>query len=141
MLAERGHGYMITDGEYRDLHFESYIKSSPLANGGIFFRWKAPNNRGFEIQIEDIPDSSDPTGSIYNRVRAAQMPFIPGTWSLMQVFLEDRKCVVRVNGVVVAESDRMPAGRDGNISLQMHTGNGWVRWKDLRVRRIETTSQ
>ncbi|MCH8043942.1 MAG: DUF1080 domain-containing protein, partial [Planctomycetes bacterium] len=92
------------------------------------------------IQIEDIPDSSDPTGSIYNRVRAEQMPFIPGTWVLMQVFLEDRTCVVRVNGVVVAKSDKMPAARDGNISLQMHTGKGWVRWKDLRARKIESKS-
>ncbi|MCH8043765.1 MAG: DUF1080 domain-containing protein [Planctomycetes bacterium] len=137
ILADKGHGYMITDGEYRNLHFETYIKSSPRANGGIFFRWKSQGNRGFEIQIEDIPDSSDPTGSIYNRVRAEQMPFIPGTWVLMQVFLEDRTCVVRVNGVVVAKSDKMPAARDGNISLQMHTGKGWVRWKGLRVRTIK----
>ena len=62
---------------------------------------------------KDIPDSSDPTGSIYSRVRAERMPFIPGTWVLMQVFLEDRTCVVRVNGVVVAKSDKMPGASKG----------------------------
>ncbi|MCP4858535.1 MAG: DUF1080 domain-containing protein [Fuerstiella sp.] len=136
LLGEQGHGYLISDGLYRNCELQTYIKSSPLANGGIFFRWLATNNRGFEIQIEDIPDSNDPTGSIYGRARAGRMPFQPGEWVLMQVFLNEKQCAVRVNGVTVAESDRMGGVRDGNISLQMHTGKGWVRWKDLQVRPL-----
>ena len=139
LLGEQGHGYLISDGLYRNCELQTYIKSSPLANGGIFFRWLATNNRGFEIQIEDIPDSNDPTGSIYGRARARRMPFQPGEWVLMQVFLDEKNCTVRVNGVTVAESDKMGGARDGNISLQMHTGQGWVRWKDIQVRPLAAT--
>jgi len=137
LLGETGHGYLISDAEFRNCEFQTYVRSSPLANGGIFFRWKTGAGRGFEIQIEDIPDSNDPTGSIYGRVRAERMPFQPGEWVLMQVFLNENHCAVRVNGVTVAESHEMGGARSGNISLQMHSGDGWIRWKDMRVRPLE----
>jgi len=136
LLGANGHGYLISNAEFRNCEFQTYLRSSPLANGGIFFRWKTGAGRGFEIQIEDVPDGNDPTGSIYGRVRAEQMPFQPGEWILMQIVLNENHCVVRVNGVTVAESREMGRARSGNISLQMHTGNGWVRWKDMRVRRL-----
>ncbi len=139
LLGKEGHGYLITDGMYRNCEFQTYVKSSPLANGGIFFRWITGKGRGFEIQIEDIPDSNDPTGSIYGRARAERMPFQPGQWVLMQVFLKENHCAVRVNGITVAESDKMGGARAGNISLQMHTGKGWIRWKDMKVRPLAIT--
>lgn len=137
LLGEKGHGYLISEPSYQDCVLSFYTRSSPLANGGVFFRWLSERNRGFEIQIEDIPDSNDPTGSIYNRVRAERLPIIPGEWALMQIFLQGTKCVVRLNGVVVAATDGLPRPREGKISLQMHTGKGWVRWKDLKIRPIE----
>ena len=136
LVGSNGHGYLISEAEFRNCEFQTYIRSAPLANGGIFFRWKTGGSRGFEIQIEDIPDSDDPTGSIYGRVRAERMPFQPGEWVLMQVFLNENHCLVRINGMTVAESHDMGNGRAGNISLQMHSGNGWVRWKDMQVRRL-----
>jgi hypothetical protein len=141
LLGKDGHGYLITNDRYRNCEFQTYVQSSPLANGGIFFRWLNGKGRGFEIQIEDIPDSNDPTGSIYGRARAERMPFQPGEWVLMQVFLKENHCVVRVNGVTVAESDQMGGARAGNISLQMHTGKGWIRWKDMKVRLLESPAQ
>jgi hypothetical protein len=137
ILAENGHGYLVTNQEYRNCEFQTYVKTSPLANSGVFFRWKGLGNRGFEIQIEDIPDSQDPTGSIYGRVRAKSLPTTVGEWYLMQVFLKERQCVVRVNGETVAESDSMPAARDGNISLQMHSDKAWVRFKEPMVRPLD----
>jgi hypothetical protein len=67
------------------------------------------------------------------------MPFQPGQWVLMQVFLKENHCAVRVNGITVAESDKMGGARAGNISLQMHTGKGWIRWKDMQVRPLAIT--
>ena len=139
LLGEKGHGYLITDDTYDNCVLSFYTRSSPLANGGVFLRWRSQRDRGFEIQIEDIPDSSDPTGSIYRRVRADHLPFTPGQWVLMQIFLNGKHCAVRVNGVTVAESHEMPRPRVGNISLQMHTGRGWIRWKDLQVRRLSSS--
>lgn len=133
ILATDGHGYLVTNAEYRNCEFQTYVQTSPLANGGVFFRWKSTGNRGFEIQIEDIPDSQDPTGSIYGRVRAKMTSFTPGEWYLMQVFVKDKHCAVRVNGETVAETDNLPVDRAGAISLQMHTSKGWVRFRDPKV--------
>ena len=141
ILAENGHGYLVTNQEYRNCEFQTYVKTSPLANSGVFFRWKEMKNRGFEIQIEDIPDSQDPTGSIYGRVRAKCLPTTVGEWYLMQVFLKDKHCVVRVNGETVAESDTMSPNRAGGIALQMHSSNGWVRFKDPMVRSLDAPAE
>lgn len=137
IIAKDGQGYLVTDQQFRNCEFQTYVRSSPLANSGVFFRWKGDGDRGFEIQIEDIPDSQDPTGSIYGLLRAKCMPFQPGEWYLMQVFLKDRRCAVRVNGETVAETDALPVDRSGHISLQMHTDRGWVRFKDPRVRPLD----
>ena len=50
------------------------------------------------------------------------MPFQPGEWVFVQIFLKGKQCAVRVKGVTVAESHEMGGARDGNISLHMHTG-------------------
>jgi hypothetical protein len=127
---------LVSDEEFKNCELQTYFRTSPLANSGIFFRWKTEHDRGFEVQIEDIPDSDDPTGSIYSRVRAEKMPYTPGEWVLMQVHLKDNHCVVRLNGETVAESHDMGRGRSAKIALQMHVSNGWVRFKDLQVRRL-----
>ena len=136
LVSEDGHGYLITDGQFRNCEFQTYFQTSHLANGGIFFGWQTGKGRGFEIQIEDIPDSNDPTGSIYGRVRAEVMPYAPGDWVLMQVFLNESHCAVRVNGVTVAESREMGRRRPGNIALQMHRNDASIRWKDMKVRPL-----
>ena len=39
LLGAEGHGYLISDAQYRNCELKTYVRSSPLANGGIFFRW------------------------------------------------------------------------------------------------------
>ncbi len=136
LVSKNGHGYLISDEQFRNVELQTYFRTSHLANGGIFFGWLTGKGRGFEVQIEDVPDSNDPTGSIYNRVRARSMPYAPGEWVLMQVFLEDNHCAVRVNGETVAESHEMGARRLGNIALQMHRNDALIRWKGMQVRRL-----
>jgi hypothetical protein len=141
LVSRDGHGYLLSAEPYRNCELQAYVRSSPLANGGIFFRWLDARDRGFEVQIEDIPDGNDPTGSIYGRVRARELPFTPGSWFLLQVFLEEQRCVVRVDGVVVAETERIGPLREGRIALQMHHGAGWIRWKELRIRRLPAATK
>lgn len=136
LVAEDGHGYLISDEKFRNLELKFYFKMSKNCNGGIFLRWVTGKGRGFEVQLEDIPDSKDPTGSIYQRVRAHLQPHVYGEWALMQIFLNENHCLVRVNGTTVAESDSMGGAREGNISIQMHRGGAWLRYKDIQARRL-----
>lgn len=138
LVAENGNGYLVTEREFENFELRTYIQSSPRANGGIFCRWKSlvPKDRGFEVQIEDIPDSNNPTGSIYDRVRANEMPFTPGEWTPLQIILQGPRCVVVLNGTKVAETDALDVIRAGHIALQMHRANSWIRFKDIRLREL-----
>ena len=136
IVARNGNGYLVTDDQWRDFDFQVYVKASPQTNGGIFFRWKTlvPKDRGFEIQIEDIADSNNPTGSIYDLVRARTLPVTPGQWYLLQIHVAGSTCRVRVNGENVAATERLNLVRAGHISLQMHSSSGTIHFFDPRVR-------
>lgn len=138
IVARNGNGYLITEERWRNFGFESYVQASPLSNGGVFFRWNSltPKDRGYEIQIEDIPDSNNPTGSIYDVARAHDPPVTPGEWYLLQLFVQGNEGLVRVNGKTVARTDRLSIIRDGHIALQMHREDSTIRFQGVRVRKL-----
>ncbi|MBY0587885.1 DUF1080 domain-containing protein [bacterium] len=144
IVARNGNGYLISDKEYQDYDLFCYVKTShPASNGGIFLRWKSlvPKDRGYEIQIEDIPDSNNPTGSIYDWSKATGLlPTSEGEWYPMQIHLRGSNCVVRVNGVTVASADDLPLIRSGPVALQMHSSNKTIWFKDIRIRELPTAS-
>ncbi len=140
IAARDGNGYLLTDQDYQDFDLFTYVKSDQFANGGIFLRWKSliPKDRGYEIQIEDIADSNNPTGSIYDWSKATGlMPLVPGEWYPMQIHVRGKECVVRVNGVNVATADDLKIVRPGPIALQMHSAKKTIWFKDVRVRVLD----
>jgi hypothetical protein len=140
IVARDGNGYLLTEKEYQDFDLFTYVKTDTFANGGIFLRWKSlvPKDRGYEIQIEDIADSNNPTGSIYDWSKATGlMPLNPGEWYPMQIHVRGRECIVRVNGVNVASADDLKIVRSGPIALQMHSAKKTIWFKDVRVRNLD----
>ena len=140
IVAKDGTGYLLSDKQYQDFDLFCYVKADANANGGIFIRWKSlePSDRGYEIQIEDIADSNNPTGSIYDWAKAdGVLPFTPGEWYPLQIHVKGKHCVVRVNGTTVAEADDLPKVRPGPVALQMHTEGKTIWFKDIRVRELD----
>jgi hypothetical protein len=133
ILAENGNGYLLTKEDYTNFELKLYLKTSWQSNGGIFFRWNKLGDRGNEIQIEDVPDRRNPTGSVYDRAPASEVPLQIGEWYPMQIFLDGPKVVVRVNGVTVTTYDKLNV-RAGKIALQMHRRDSWIRFKDLQIK-------
>ncbi|MBN2325793.1 MAG: DUF1080 domain-containing protein [Candidatus Omnitrophica bacterium] len=136
--AEDSTSYMVTQDEFEDFEFHCYVRTSPNANGGIFYRWKElkGGDRGNEVQIENVPDSPHPTGSLYNVVRAVQPRFRDEEWFLMQILVKGSHIVIRVNGETTVDYDQLSIVRPGHIALQMHHHNKWVEWKDLKIKLI-----
>ncbi|MDP8242909.1 MAG: DUF1080 domain-containing protein [Candidatus Hinthialibacter antarcticus] len=138
MHTAGGTSYMVTNGEYENFEFQSYVRTSANANGGIFVRWKQleGGDRGNEIQVENTPDSNFPTGSLYNIIRAPMFHYENEEWFLIQIKIVGSRLVVRVNGETVVETDEFPTVRKGHISLQMHSHDPWIEFKDLKIKTL-----
>ena len=71
------------------------------------------------------------TGSIYNHVPAEILLSENGEWFLMQIVCKGSDSLVLINGKPIAEYHETE-DRAGHISLQMHSKNSHVRFKDIR---------
>lgn len=125
-------GYLKHEVVCQDFDLRFYVKTSPMANGGVFFRWiKQPDDRGNEIQILDLPGTRMPTGSIYNVARGDDRFLTPGEWELVQVFVRHNHAITFVNGSKCAETHDLTAIRPGHIVLQMHRRDASIEWKEM----------
>lgn len=137
--TSNGHGVYYAPGTFGDFEFTALVRSHQRANGGVFLRGSPRGYRGFEVQIYSPPNAVYPTGSIYNHVRSGSSVDYEAQWFLMQVIVEGRNCLVRLDGKTVAQTTRLPDGAPtaGRIGLQMHTdGGASIEWRDLRVRPL-----
>lgn len=138
--AEKSTGYLITDKRYKDFELRMVIRESPNANGGVFFRWTREDkggDRGYEIQIRNSPDASHPTGSIYKYDRAWDDEIVKGSeWYVMKIIAVGPHIQVWIDGKKVSEIKDAEITNAGQISLQMHSNNSWVEWKDIRVKDL-----
>lgn len=138
IYAEDNGSYLVTRDEFENFELFTYVRSDQNANGGIFFRWNTleGRDRGNEIQIENVPDSPHPTGSLYNIVRSDPPYINAGEWFPMQIRVEGSHVVVRVNGETTVDYRGLTTIRPGHISLQMHSWGKWIEWKDIRIREL-----
>ena len=133
--ASDANGYLRNDWVGQDFDLRMYVKTTPSANGGVFFRWTTTDewDRGHEIQILDVPGTYMTTGSIYGFDRADDLAMRPQEWELMQVFVRGAHAVSYLNGVRVSETDGLQVVRPGHIVLQMHRPDTIIQWKDMVV--------
>ncbi len=140
VLRATGNGYLITDGEWQDFELFTYVRATPHANGGIFFRWKGldTKDRAYEIQIYNNPDGNNPTGSIYSYVRNDNLNIPDNEWFPLRIFAKGKTVFSRVNGDQGASSDNcVEFVRPGRISLQMHRHGSQIEFKDLRIKPLD----
>lgn len=132
--ASGGNGYLQYDEMLQDFDLQMYVRTSPGANGGVFFRWQREDggNRGTEIQIWDITGGVMPTASVYGIERADDALITPGEWQLLQINVRGSRCITYLNGGKAAETDALPHIRKGYVVLQMHS-QGWIDFRDLIV--------
>jgi hypothetical protein len=140
LSAWSGDGVLYAPGEYRDFEFSLLVRPHDHVNSGVFLRGspELKLSRGFEVQIYSGVDSVYPTGSIYNLARSNITADYEERWFLMQIVVEGSRCAVRVDGVTVAETERLPESlpKQGRIGLQFHSAGAWVEFRDMRVRPL-----
>ncbi|HEY3129482.1 MAG TPA: DUF1080 domain-containing protein [Acidobacteriota bacterium] len=135
-VGSNGDGYLVSNESFSNFEFQVYVRTSKYANGGIQFRWESEKLKGYEAQIYNVVEATNPTGSIYGIVPAVDPDARDGEWFLMQVISQGSYAAVRVNGETVAESSRLTIPDQGRIALQMHKEDARVEYRNLRVKLL-----
>lgn len=131
-----GDGYLVATQSFSNFVFETFVRTRRGTNGGVFFRWGDANGRGYEVQIYNVEEATNPTGSIYGFVPAATLKARDGEWFHLRLVSSGSSALVFVNGDLVAESHTLKLPDVGKIALQMHSQAGLEFFRP-RIRSLE----
>jgi hypothetical protein len=135
--AGGGDGELRTEATFGAFELQTYFRTSAHANGGIFYRLmdRSDGPSHYEVQIYNVPTATNPTGSIYGIVPAADGGCRSGDWCLLQLISDGSYSRVLINGVTVAESDRLVLPDTGRIAIQNHS-QGTIEYKHIRLKSL-----
>ncbi len=137
VLHADGDGIFGTNDTFRDFELQMYVRHVKHHNSGVTFGGPGKGQgRRYEIQLHDVEGAHYPTGSLYGFKHARYPRIEPERWWLFQLRVQDRACLVRVNGDTVMEYDSLELPAAGPIGLQAHNPGRWTQFKHIRVRRI-----
>ena len=91
---------------------------------------------GIEVQCFNCPDSTNPTGSLYDIAPADHLASQDNQWFLLQIFVDGPHSMVLVNGEKVSQTDQLKSPDHGAIGFQQHTPGGHIEYRGARIREI-----
>ncbi len=158
--AQAGHAkshlfYVGPDGKasFKDFEFQADVKTGPGGNGGIYFHTEFLADdwpqKGFEVQIDNVPTHDRRTGSLYAVADVAKTPAQDGKWFRVQFTVQGKHVVVKLDDQVVVDWTE-PAGfvakdppffserklSSGTFALQAHDPKSVVSFKNIKVRPL-----
>lgn len=139
VIRAEGGGHLATREKFKNFDLELYVRGPREHNGGILVRSEGKGlagERHYEIQIHNVAEAHYPTGSLYHYKRSIYPRIDDEKWFPMQVRMQDRHCVVRVNGDTVVEYEELENIDEGVIELQAHRPGSWLEFKQIRIRRL-----
>ncbi|HRR25889.1 MAG TPA: DUF1080 domain-containing protein [Acidobacteriota bacterium] len=140
IAAGGGDGYLITRRSFSSFVFETFVRTSPQANGGVFFRWGDENGRGYEVQIYNVEEATNPTGSLYGLVPAPDLRARDEEWFMLQIVSSGASALVFVNGHPVVQAHNLELPDQGRITLQMHSP-GKIEFLRPRIRPLHPATE
>lgn len=137
LVTGGGDGVLRSMESFSAFEFQAYFRTSPHANGGIFYRMADRDDLPghYEIQIYNVPTATNPTGSIYGIVPAADARCRSDQWCLMQLISDGAYSRVLINGETVAEATNLALPDSGRIAIQNHS-QGMVEYKEVKIKPL-----
>jgi hypothetical protein len=150
--GDRCHLFYVGDEKpFKDFDLKVEVMTEPGSNGGIYFHTKYQESgwpsKGFECQVNVSHSDWKKTGSLYDVANLASTPAKDNEWWTQQITVQGNKVTVRINGQIVIEYTEPPGvdpGRDfarkldsGTFALQAHDPKSVVRFKNIRVKRLD----
>ncbi len=144
--------YVGDDKPFVNFELKVDVMTENNSNGGIYFHTKFQPDGwpkyGFEVQVNNTYNK-DPrkTGSLYAVKDVLEAPAKDGEWFTEHVIVKGKNVTIRVNDKEVVNYDEPAdkvAGNDftrkidaGTFALQAHDPGSTVRFKNIRVKRLE----
>jgi hypothetical protein len=86
------------------------------------------------VQCFNAPDSTNPTGSLYNIAPARRVVSKDEEWFLLQIFGAGPKAMVLVNGEKVCATNNLKPPYQGGIGFQQHTPGAVIHYRGARLK-------
>lgn len=148
----RCHLYYEGDGKpFKNFHLKVEVMTEPNSNGGIYFHTRYQPEGwpkgGFECQVNNTHSDWIKTGSLYGIANTGLTAAQDKKWWTQEILVEGNKVTVSVDGKKVlqyVEPARAQAGNEfarklgeGTFALQGHDPGSTIRYKNIRVKRLD----
>ncbi|HCL92747.1 MAG TPA: DUF1080 domain-containing protein [Verrucomicrobiota bacterium] len=150
--GNRCHLFYEGDGKpFKDFHLKLEVMTGPQSNGGIYFhtQYQATDwpRAGFECQVNNTHGDWIKTGSLWGLVNIGVSLVKDNQWWTQEIIVQGNKVTVLLDGRKLLEYNE-PAGAQpgkdfarklsrGTFALQGHDPNSVVRYKNIRVKRLD----
>jgi hypothetical protein len=150
--GQRSHLYYVGD-EKPFVNFELKIDAmtEPGSNGGIYIHTQYQPigwpKYGYEVQVNQTHTDWRKTGSLYSVQDVKEQLVKDNEWYTYDISVKGKHITIKVNDKVAVDweepADRQP-GTDftrildkGTIALQAHDPKSTIRYKNIRIKRLD----
>jgi len=146
------HLYYVGDQQpFKNFHLKVDVMTDPVSNGGIYFHTKYQDKGwpkgGFECQVNNTHGDWIKTGSLWGIVNVGANFAQDNKWWTQEIIVKGRNVTIMIDGKKVIEyneplgaqpnSDYERKLSQGTFALQAHDPKSVVRYKNIRVKRID----
>ena len=150
--GNRCHLFYVGDEKpFKNFDLKVDVMTDANSNGGIYFHTRYQPEGwpkgGFECQVNNTHSDWIKTGSLYGLVNIANSPAQDGKWWTQEIIVQGNSVTVLVDGKKVLQYIEPPGtqpGKDferkiaeGTFAFQGHDPKSVVRYKNIRVKRLD----
>jgi hypothetical protein len=143
--------YVGDDKPFKNFHLKVEVMTEPVSNGGIYFHTKYQPNGwpkgGFECQVNNTHSDWIKTGSLYGLVNIGISLAQDRKWWTQEIIVEGNKVTVLIDGQKLVEynepkgaqagSDFQRKLNEGTFALQGHDPKSTIKYRNIRVKRLD----
>jgi len=148
--GQTAHVFYVGDtNAFKNFELKVDVMTEPGSNGGIYFHTayqeKGFPRAGIECQVNVSHTDWIKTGSLYGLVNIGLTPCKDNQWWTQDITVRGRKVTVKIDGKTILEYNQPPVdpnGRgkrlgEGTFALQAHDPKSIIRYKNIRVKRLD----
>jgi hypothetical protein len=146
------HVFYVGETNFKNFELKVDVMTQPNSNGGIYFHTayqeKGFPRAGIECQVNVSHTDWIKTGSLYGLCNIGLTPAKDNQWWTQHIIVRGRRVTVKIDDKTVLEYNQPPVSQEGRgkrlsegtFALQAHDPKSIIRYKNIRVKRLEDTT-